>query len=209
MRVAADTRVAGVVERGPGRPRAEGHDEKILDAVVALIDAGRPVTVAAVVADSGVSRAALYRRWPSMTELVSTALDRGRAAIEIDLSEYASVREAMFRVLFGNPKRLGGEGYSDRRFRARIALAMQDRDLQHAYWSSHVSRRRGAMHAALAEGIRTGELRSDLDIESSIDLITGVYYYQLVARGVQVDDPGVMDRCRAAFETAWRGMAAR
>lgn len=198
---------AGAAERGPGRPRAEGHDEKILDAVVALIDEGKPVTVAAVVADSGVSRAALYRRWPSMTELLVAALDRGRAPIEISLPDGISVKDAVMRVVFRSSSKLRGATYTDHRFRARIALSMQDRDVQHAYWSSHVSRRRGAMQAALAEGIRRGELREDLDIESSIDLITGIYYYQFVVRGVQMDDPEVYARCRAAFDTAWRGMA--
>lgn len=65
--------------RGPGRPRIPDHDERILEAVVAMVDRNEPITVNAVVAASGVSRAALYRRWSSMTQLVATALDRGRS----------------------------------------------------------------------------------------------------------------------------------
>ena len=56
---------------GPGRPPEPGHDEKIMQATLRLIDQGKPVTVNAVVAGSGVSRAALYRRWGSLTELTS------------------------------------------------------------------------------------------------------------------------------------------
>ncbi|WP_197517518.1 TetR/AcrR family transcriptional regulator [Microbacterium karelineae] len=191
-------------ERGPGRPRKEGHDERILDAAIALIDAGDQVTVGAVVAASGVSRAALYRRWQSVTDLVAAALDRGRAPIEIDTS--AGVKEGILALLFGDPRTVRGATYSEHRFRTRMALVMQNPDLQRAYWSSHVRRRRVAIRAALDEAVRRGELRDDLDLDACIDLINGVLYYQAVVRGARLDEPETRARCREAFEIAWRGM---
>ena len=71
---------------GPGRPPEPGHDERIIEATLRLIDQGKPVTVNAVVTGSGVSRAAVYRRWSSLTDLVSDALDHGRAIPEVDIS---------------------------------------------------------------------------------------------------------------------------
>ena len=68
--------------RGPGRPRIADHDERILDAVATMVDEDQHITVSAVVEASGVSRAALYRRWSTMTELIATALDRGRASLQ-------------------------------------------------------------------------------------------------------------------------------
>lgn len=193
-------------QRGPGRPRKEGHDERILDATVKLIENDKPVTVAAIVAESGISRAAIYRRWPSLPELIAAALDKGRAALEVDTS--GDIKEAMIALIFGDPKALRGSTYSDRRFRARMSLVMQNPDLQEAYWKSHVRRRRGAFEAALAEAMRRGELRDDLDIDACIDLINGVFYYQVVVRGTGLDDPTTFARCREAFEVAWRGMAS-
>ena len=192
-------------QRGPGRPRKEGHDERILDAAVALIEHDKPVTVAAIVAASGVSRAAIYRRWPSLPELIAAALDKGRAAIEVDTS--GDIKEAMIALIFGDPKTLRGSTYSDRRFRARMSLVMQNPELQEAYWKSHVRRRRGAFETALREAVRRGELREDLDIDACIDLINGVFYYQVVVRGTGLDDPVTFARCREAFEVAWRGMS--
>ncbi|SEE12013.1 TetR/AcrR family transcriptional regulator [Ruania alba] len=191
--------------RRPGRPRAEGLDERILDAVLELIDRGGDVTVNAVVAGSGVSRAALYRRWPSMTELMAAALDRGRAAIEVDLS--GDIKDAIVQVMFGDPRTARGQGYTERRFRTRVALVMENPELQRAYWTSHVHRRREAIHAALQEAVRRGDLRPDLDIDACIDLINGVFYYQVVVRGASVDAPTTIARCREAFEVAWRGMS--
>jgi AcrR family transcriptional regulator len=71
--------------RRPGRPRAAGHDERILAAASALLEAGEDVTVGRVVERSGVSRAAIYRRWPSMTDLVAAALDQGREPYDISV----------------------------------------------------------------------------------------------------------------------------
>ncbi|GAA4773707.1 TetR/AcrR family transcriptional regulator [Microbacterium gilvum] len=189
--------------RGPGRPRAEGHDERILDAAVALLDRGEEVTVGRVVELSGVSRAALYRRWPSMTDLLAAALDVGREVPTVPVGD-----DLLASLLDGYTlPGAAGAGYSDERFRLRIRLAMTDRKLARAYWRSHVARRRGAISDVLAEGIRRGELRDDIDIDACIDLMNGVFYYQYVVRGVSFDDPGVVDRCRQALLVAWRGMA--
>ena len=53
--------------RGPGRPRNGNIDEQILTATQELIDENEPITVNRIVQRSGVSRAALYLRWPSVT----------------------------------------------------------------------------------------------------------------------------------------------
>lgn len=190
--------------RGPGRPRTWGHDERILEAVGALVDGGVPVTVNAVVEKSGVSRAAVYRRWPSMPDLVAAALDQGRSAIVVDTS--GDIKEAIVELLFHDQRQARGVDYSDRRFRTRLALVMENPQLQRAYWESHVRRRRESFAAALRVAIERGELRADLDIEASIDAINGVFYYQSVVRGCRFDDPEAQARCRAAFELLWRGM---
>ncbi|CAM3021879.1 TetR/AcrR family transcriptional regulator [Prescottella defluvii] len=190
--------------RGPGRPRTEGHDEKILEAALFLIDADEPVTVNRVLEISGLSRAALYRRWPTMTDLVAAALDHGRTTVGIDTS--GDVKRTFAALLFGDIEAALGKNYSNRRFRKRVALVMDNPELQQAYWSSHVRRRRRGMTAALNAAVDRGELRSDLDVEAAIDAINGIFYYQAVARGAQFDDPETLRRCIAAFEVVWLGM---
>lgn len=191
-------------QRGPGRPRIPDHDTKILDAVVAMVDRDEPITVSAVVEASGVSRAALYRRWTSMTELIATALDRGRAPITFDLTK--PVKDAITEVLFEEIEATRGKNYTEKRFRKRIQLVMENPDLQEAYWQSHVHRRRRHMVETLKTGVARGELRSDLDVEAAIDAINGVFYYQSVVRGIALIDQESIQRCRAAFELLWRGM---
>ena len=202
-----DVDAGAEARRGPGRPRTEELDGQILAATLAIIDADEAVTVSRVVDRSGVSRAALYRRWPSMTTLIAAALDVGRT-VPAPLANAEDLRAGIFEFLMGASAGLDDTSYPDQRFRQRIRLVMSDRALQQAYWESHVSVRRQPIEDALRAGIAEGSLRSDLDVEACFDLIAGVFYYQLVVRGDRFDDPGARARCRAGLEVAWRGMTS-
>lgn len=204
----ATARDAGIAGRcGPGRPRDEALDEQIIEAALALIDAEEEVTVSRILSGSGVSRAALYRRWPSLTALIAAALDVGRV-VPPDIPTDGDLREAVFTGILGDPALVTAEGHSEVRFRHRIRLVMADRTLQKAYWSSHVARRRIPMEAAFRFGIERGVLRADLDVEACFDAIAGAAYYQIVVRGDRLDDPETRTRVHAAFEVVWRGMLA-
>lgn len=191
---------------GPGRPRVEGHDQRIIEATLRLIDQDLPVTVSAVVAESGVSRAALYRRWPSITALLADALDHGRATPEFDPT--ADLKGTLMAMLFERQAESRGTEYTRRRFRKRLELVMADQELQWAYWESHARRRRQRIVEALRAGVDRGELRADLDVDASLDAMLGIFYYQSVVRGTGTDDPESLRRCRQAVEIVWRGMQA-
>nr|WP_201470378.1 TetR/AcrR family transcriptional regulator [Microbacterium hydrocarbonoxydans] len=186
-------------------------DGQILAATLEIIDAGEEVTVSRVVTRSGVSRAALYRRWPSLTTLIAAALDVGRT-IPPEYPQGVDLREAVFDGFgigeSGLAMSVAASGYSEERFRQRIRLVMADRAVQKEYWQSHVSRRRVPLLIALRAGIARGELRADLDVEACFDAIAGTAYYQIVVRGDRMDDPAVAARMRAAVEVLWRGMVA-
>lgn len=191
--------------RRPGRPRDEELEQLVLDAVLDLIDSEQEITVSKLVELSGVSRAAIYRRWPSMTLLIASALNIGRVvqpAINVD----GDLRQNIFDSLYGRSLEQAAQMYSESRFRHRIRLVMADRELQRTYWESHVKRRRIPVEDALREAVSRGMLRSDLDVEACFDTLAGVAYYQLVVRGEAIRLPETRARLEAAFETVWRGM---
>ncbi|MCK3770615.1 TetR/AcrR family transcriptional regulator [Microbacterium aerolatum] len=198
---------AGTVRRGPGRPRDEDIDGQIIAATLALIDAEEEVTVSRIVERSGVSRAALYRRWPSLTTLIAAALDVGRT-VPPPVGAEGDLHAAVMTAVFGDSGAVTASGYSEVRFRHRIRLVMADRALQKAYWRSHVSRRRMPVEAALRRGIERGILCADLDVEACFDAMAGVAYYQLVVRGDRFEEPGSQARMIAALDVIWRGMLA-
>ncbi|QGQ19257.1 TetR family transcriptional regulator [Cellulomonas sp. JZ18] len=202
------TSTAGdVTRRGPGRPRDEELDRQIVAATLALIDAEEDVTVARVVARSGVSRAALYRRWPSLTTLIAAALDVGRT-VPPELPDDGDLRATVYAAMFGGPTSVTAVGYPEARFRQRIRLVMSDRALQKAYWTSHVALRRAPLERALRSGVERGVLRADLDVAACFDAMAGAAYYQVVVRGDRFDDAATQARLRAAFDVVWRGMEA-
>ncbi|WP_228479829.1 TetR/AcrR family transcriptional regulator [Microbacterium abyssi] len=198
---------AGAARRGPGRPRDEEIDGQIIAATLALIDAEAEVTVSRIVERSGVSRAALYRRWPALTTLVAAALDVGRT-VPPAVDAEGDLQAAVMGAVFGDSAAATASGYSEVRFRHRIRLVMADRALQKAYWRSHVSRRRVPVEAALRRGIERGILRADLDVEACFDAMAGVAYYQLVVRGDRFEEPESQARMKAALDVIWCGMLA-
>ncbi|RZT68868.1 TetR/AcrR family transcriptional regulator C-terminal ligand-binding domain-containing protein [Leucobacter luti] len=202
-------RASGAARR-PGRPRDEELDAKLIGATLALIDAEQEVTVSRVLAGSGVSRAGLYRRWPSLTSLIAAALDVGRAVpAEVPVSgEPAQLRDGIMAMLLGEPHTVVLGNYSEARFRQRIRLVMADRELQRTYWDSHVRLRRGPVERALAAGVRLGVLRAELDVAAAFDSIAGIAYYQIVVRGESLDAPETRARVRAGLDIVWRGMRA-
>ncbi|WP_106400723.1 TetR/AcrR family transcriptional regulator [Actinocorallia populi] len=189
--------------RRPGRPRRPDIDDRVLTAVRELVDGGEQVTVNAVVARSGISRSAVYRRWGSLTDLVAAALDQGRDPAH-PLPD-APVREAVLGAYLDALEAPGR--YPEDRLRLRIRLGLADRALQRVIWRSHVARRREPLAQALRRGIARGEVRADIDVEAAIDTMNGVFYYQVVVRGAPLTDPAARARCAAALDLVWRGIA--
>lgn len=198
-------------ERGAGRARGRPFDstldDRVLDACLNLLlesDVGSPVTISAVTERSGVSRAAIYRRWPTREALLITALDWRRS--EIIIQDSGDLLADLLSAYTASPDTTP-VGF-DKLLRRRIVLALEDPAIQRAYWSAHVTRRREAVRSLLIQGRQSGRLRSDMDIESTIDLIAGVQYYQFVVRGASTSDPAALVRVHTAIRTVWQGILA-
>lgn len=84
----------------PGRPRSEAVTRAILDAVLDLIaEQGSiaAISMEAVAARSGTSKATVYRRWASKEELVAAAVESIKAPPASNLP-HVSVRDDLVRI---------------------------------------------------------------------------------------------------------------
>jgi AcrR family transcriptional regulator len=199
--------VAAPVRRRPGRPRGEHLDDRVLTATLELLlahDDIASVTISAVIERSGVSRAAIYRRWESREALIAVALDSTRAPVIVPDS--GNLREDLIAAYMPDPAEM--DPGTAVLIRKRLIVALQDPQMQHAYWREHVSRRREPVAAAIRRAQALGKVRADVDIEATIDLIAGVQYYQLVVRGADPVSPETRRRVSSAISTVWRGMTA-
>ncbi|WP_175475404.1 TetR-like C-terminal domain-containing protein [Arthrobacter sp. UCD-GKA] len=186
-----------------GRPRDTEIADRVLRAAVDLLrekPVGDDFTLAELVARSGASRAAIYRRWENRQAVVVAALDAERRAVTH--IERDSVLESLVatydHVLADIESLAGGQRLIDQ----RLALGLRDKALQQAYWERHVSRRRASSLAILKRGKETGEIRVDVDLEVVLDLINGATYYQTVVRpdgGTEASRARVREAIRMLF----------
>lgn len=195
--------------RRPGRPRDEALRDRVLDATVRLLASSttnEDVTIGAIVALSGVSRAAIYRRWPSREAILADALDTVRGEYPIDPA--ASTFDALIEVFAPDASvPIYRSEEFERLFRRRLVLSLQDPTLRARYWTDHVARRRVAVIELLERAQRNGEIRADVDLDAAVDLLAGVGYYQLVVRADE-ERESVSARLRTAVGIVWRGLAA-
>ncbi|UKA50978.1 TetR/AcrR family transcriptional regulator [Arthrobacter sp. FW305-123] len=197
-------------ERRPGRPRDTALETTVLSATVELLleRDTRDVTISAITERSGVSRAALYRRWSSREELLAAALDSVRSSIGLKRGSttletvLASYEEAATDV----------DGTVGALVKKRIAMGLENDHLRALSWERHVSRRREPIAEEIRFGISSGELSPDLDVEAMIDLINGLYYYQFVVRAPGTDANNLeatRKRVRNAVTLVWEGALRR
>jgi AcrR family transcriptional regulator len=170
-----------------GRPRSQAAHDAVLKAALRLVTKRgfRSVSMNEIAAEAGVGKMTLYRHWPNKAALVMDSLlvligsetDFPEAVSAIEsLRQQLSLQVAFFRSSRGNLIRsLVAEAQSD----SELAIAFRERWLN--------PRREGVrqiMHAAVAEG----SLRSDIDIDTAIDLLYGSLYYRLLLGAGALDE---------------------
>ena len=170
---------AGTTRR-PGRPRSERARRAILQAAADLLldEGGDRVSMDAVAERAGVSKATIYRWWPSKEMLTVDALlewatagspPRDTGTLRGDLLALVQpwVREIRRRP-FG------------RVIAALVSEAQSDPEFAQVYRARFVEQRRVPMRAAFERAIARGEIRADLDLEVALDLIYGPLYHRLL-----------------------------
>jgi AcrR family transcriptional regulator len=164
----------------PGRPRSERARQAILQAAAdLLLDEGSArVSMEAVAERAGVSKATIYRWWPSKERLALDALlewtatgraPRDTGSLRADLRWLVRpwVREIRSRPFARVIAELLTEAHADPAF-------AED------YRRHFVEPRRAPMRDAFQRAIARGEVPADLDIEVALDLIYGPFYHRLL-----------------------------
>lgn len=153
---------------GPGRPRSEAAERAILDATLRLLaDLGYGgLTMDKVAAEARVSKATMYRRWPSKVHLVITAFSQ---LPQLPCPDTGNLKQDLLEVLgtfllitenaslAGVLPTLAGE-------RARIPELAD-------YLDEATRQRREPVKTVLERAIKRGDLPKSLDVELAIDLI--------------------------------------
>lgn len=171
--------------RAPGRPRDGRVDALVLETALAMLAEVGPtgLSVEEVAARAGVSKATIYRRWPTKDDLVVASLGALVTGLPTDVPE-GSVRDgilflvdAWWRSYVQSPNGLV--------FHRVMAHAKSNPRLFESFYDTVIEPRREMFRVVLRRGIQNGEVRADADLELLITLIIGssVYLNQVRSSG--------------------------
>lgn len=182
-----------------GRPRNIETQKAILSASYELLlESGfKAVTVDKIADRAKVSKATIYKWWPNKAAVVMDGFlsvaaarlpvpDTGSALTDIlthatSLASFLISREGTIIT------ELVGEGQFDSK-------------LAEEYRARYFQPRRLQAKQLLEKGIKRGELKENLDVDLSIDLIYGPIFYRLLVTGEKLDESYVHDLVINAFE---------
>jgi len=172
---------SGLAQHRRGRPRSERAREAILAAAAELLLARGlgAVSMAAVAEQAGVSKATIYRWWPTKETLALDALYHEWSGARPAARETGSLRGDLLSLL--RPwVRLVGKRPHGRVIAALVAEAQADPAFAEQYRERFVEPRRGQARPILIRAIDRGELPAATDIELALDLLYGPLYHRLL-----------------------------
>ncbi len=167
------------VERGPGRPRQEHVTGAVLSAVLELVtEQGlSAVTMDAVAARAGVSKPAIYRRWPGKHDLLLAAAETRIGVLAVpDLGDF---RAELRTVLDARLDVYRSPGTA-RLLAGLIAAVDEENGAVRAAYQRYVSRIMGETRKILERGIARGDVRADVDVHAAATLVAAPLIFRLV-----------------------------
>jgi len=195
---------AGVAEaQRRGRPRSEKARVAILEAAAELLLARglSEVSMDAVAERAGVSKATIYRWWPTKETLALDALYSEWAAAAPSPRATGSLRGDLLSLLRPWARLAGSRPYG-RVIAALITEAQTDPAFAQVYQSRFVEPRREQARGIFRRAAERGEIPPDTDIEVAIDMVYGPLYHRLLHGHAPLSERFV----RAVVDTALGGL---
>ena len=175
-----------VPRRRPGRPRNEEADREIIAATLRQlpVQGYDRLSVEAVAAEADVTRATIYRRYPSKAELVCAALsaypDDASAGDLADVRSYLVTLMAVFRT--------GIQACDGIAICSSLYLNREQHpEMLEEFRSAVVEPRMGRMRSVLEAAAAAGHVRKDIDVEMVVTMLFGAGI-QRVLTGGTLDD---------------------
>jgi len=197
---------AELAEPAPrGRPRSAKAHEAILEAAAGLLlEHGlAAVSMDAVAARAGVSKATIYRWWPTKETLALDALYAEWSLAAPVPKDTGSLRGDLIELLSPWVRLVAAQPYA-RVIAALLANTRTDPAFAAEYRRRVTEPRRDQAREIFRRAIERGEVPADLDLEVALDLIYGPLYLRLLQDHAPLDDGFV----RAAVDMVLAGVTA-
>jgi AcrR family transcriptional regulator len=171
-----------------GRPRDASVSTAVAGAVISLLcESGLAgLSMDAVAARAGVSKASIYRRWDSKEELLVDVI--ANLAPGSAMPESGHLRDDLVELLHRLEVFLS-EIEAGQVFPRMAAEVHAGTDLGRRYAEKVIMPRRTMLARMLAGAMDRGELRKDLDIEVAVDMLTGPVILRMLIGHFAPADP--------------------
>lgn len=177
---------AATAVRPRGRPREPSADPAILTATLTTLAqhgyAG--LTMDRIAEQAGVSKATIYRRWPSKRAVVLAAAHQ--LSEQVPAPDTGSLHGDLLAIAEGLATVFGSTG-TPRLVGALVAQMAREPDLAAALRTGFLAARRSAARAALDRARARGEVRPEVDLDAAVDLLAAPFYYRALITGEAID----------------------
>lgn len=200
--------------RRPGRPRSETAEKAIVEAVLDLLAEGVPygvLSVEQIAARAGVGKATLYRRWANKETLVVGAMASLHEECPMpDFTDGKNMRERLVDALQTVATSLAADR-AGLVFSAVMAEGLRHPELVRRYQETAIEPRRDVLRAILRDGMASGELRPDLDVERALRLVVAPLLMKLKTEhfGEHVPEAVVLEFIEGLVDDVMFGLAPR
>jgi AcrR family transcriptional regulator len=177
-----------------GRPRSEKARTAILDAAAELLLARGlgAVSMDAVAERAGVSKATIYRWWPTKEAVALDALYHEWATSTSPARDTGTLRGDLLALLRPWVRRVSGPPYA-RVIAALLTKARTDPTFAEEYVTRLVHPRRDQARPIFARAIERGEIPADGRVDVALDLLYGALYHRLLQGHAPLNDGFVRD----------------
>ena len=201
---APDARIDDEAPSGPGRPvgrpRDPEVDRAVLDAAFEMLTQSGydGVAIEAVAQAAGVSKNAIYRRWPDKAAMVLDALRQRAPHPEQPPPETDDIRADVTALLTAMAAKVCDV---DGQLLTSLAADIgRHPELAEAFRSRVVAPQRQALAARVRRAVDEGQLPPDSDVELLVSVGPALLHHRLLIDGTAPDD----DYVRRIVEQFWR-----